>query len=428
MYSPEIIARREHQLKKQGVLVVRRSRNDCLEVASKLENLRKGKDEKLLPNGQLARPLNKEEQAHIDSERMLCKIDFPYFFTRYYNIRIDPGVGNSNSESDLKVGPPPDLLPSQVKYIELIGKREVECYQEKAKYKFTVGIHAYFHKVRQVAATTTAGGMKLHRLLFWSGTAAFCASLDEPRVGTLFTRDHLAIDSLPWWLKPTIYPDVKDTEIGFDGMNTRCVYQAENQQQGRGGLGVGDQWDISHLTEVALWQNPEYIEFSFWPSVPKAISTLHIQESTANGKNYWHKVTEAARHKKAGFEHWVYAFIPWYMNATKYRAIVPQDWIPQEHSLRHAELVARTSPEWMNGVTVHLSKEQLYWWESQRAAYVQKDNLRSFLTNYPATPEQSFQNPSQGALPIELLEKMETRIRKPEMSYDVDVLNAGQAA
>lgn len=134
-------------------------------------------------------------------------------------------------------------------------------------------------------------------------------------------------------------------------------------------------------------------------------------------------MTEAARHKRRGYESWTYAFIPWYMNKLKYRDNPPSNWVPEPHTIQHAELVERTSPEFMDGVSVQLSLEQLYWWETDRARHVQKGELAYFLTNYAATPEQSFQSSSQGALPVELIEKMELECRDGA-PYDVEVQEA----
>ena len=419
MYNPEVISRRTYAARKAGLEFKRLTRSDSIEIARKLERLRFDHTGRLLPDDQLSRPLNGAEQAHIDSERVICKLDFEYWFVRYAHIELDPGV---DVESRSGFGPPV-LLESQRRYITLIGRREAECHEELRKYKFTEGIRVYIHKVRQVAATATARALSMHRMIFWPGTRSLAASLDDVRVGELFRRDHAILDGLPFWMRPRVYPDVKDTELGFEPPTaSHCSYQAENQQQGRGGLGVGQQRDISHLTEVALWQNPGYIEMSFMPSVPKASTTLHIQESTAFGKgNYWHEVTEAARNKKRGYEHWVYAFVPWYMNRMKWRANVPSDWRPAEHTIHHAELIERTSPEFFDGVTIRPSVEQLYWWESERAKLLRNGELATFLTNYPATPEQSFQNPLQGALPAELIEWMELQVRMPRKMYEIEL-------
>lgn len=417
MYSPAIVERTLSAARKAGLKFVRRSREDCLDIRSKLERLRYDSTGKLLPEGVLARPLNEKEQLHIASEQILCKADFSYYFTRYNFIDLDPGVGDATG-----IGAP-ILLESQTRYITLFGRREEECHAEYKQNRFTTGIRAYIHKVRQVAATATVRGMTMHRMLFYPGSRAFAASLDDVRVSQLFARDKLTLDNLPFWLKPgRVFPDVKDTELGFaHPISSHCAYQAENQQQGRGGLGVGLQRDISHLTEVGLWVNPGFIRFSFAPAIPNSLLTLHVQESTANGKGgYWHEVTEDARHRRRGYEHWIYAFIPWYLNHMKYRMYPPSTWVPEEHTLKHAELIERSSPEFCDGKTYSPSREQLYWWETTRVQHARNGELATFLTNFPATPEQSFQHPNQGALPVELLEEMELGVRGGR-PYEVEV-------
>ncbi len=428
MYSPLIIDRRLSAAKKKGLKFLRLNRDRSIEVTAKLERLRFSNDGRLLPDGQLRRAIDDKERSFIESERLICKMDFVYWFTRYYKLALDPGVfdagstiGSSESLQDgqiQKIGPP-ILLESQQRYVTLMGRREETCFEEYKAHKFTLGILAVFHKVRQVAATATARAAALHRMIFWPGTRSFAASVDAARVGELFSRDHMAIDNLPFWMRPTIYPDVKDTELGFSHpIASKCVYQAENQQAG--GIGVGTQQDVSHLTEVALWQYPGRIKFSFLPAVPKSMTTLLIMESTSDGKgNFWHELSEGVRNKREGYEAWLYAFIPWYFNRLKYREIPPPNWEPKPHTLRHAELIERTSPEFCDGVAYRPSIEQLYWWQMERARHVQQGELATFLTNYPATPEQSFQNPTKGALPAELIEEMETEIMLPGATYEI---------
>lgn len=414
MYASDIIERRLHTAKKAGLSYQRLPRAESIARSADLQLLCYDDRGAKLPDDTLARPLSKDEEFFIVSEQLLCKVDFEYWFTRYACVELDPGV-----TADGKGGiAPPVLAESQRHYIKLLGRKEVEVHEEFKKYGLTLGIHAYFHKTRQVMATATARALTWHRLLFWNGTRAFCATLDEPRIGELFKRDHIIIDNLPWWQMPKVYPDVKDTEIGLEPpISSRISYQAENQVTG---IGTGSQNDVSHLTEVALWKYPGRIRFSFVPSIPKAVTTLHIEESTADGKgNYWHEVTEAARHKKRGFEHWIYAFIPWWYNKSKYRAIPHEGWKPEKHTLAHAELIERTSPEFNDGNVYKPTIEQLYWWETERAQHVKTGELASFLTNYPATPEQSFQNPTQGALPAELMEEMETEVKDP-VPYEVE--------
>lgn len=423
MYSDEIVDRRVYAAKKAGINIVRLPRERSIEISNKIKQLRY-RDGRLLPDQQLTRPLDDREWAFTRSELTLCKLDFKYFLTRYYSLEIDPGIGtgvDAVDNGDSKIGPA-TLLPSQERFIRRLGEREEVCYKEKKEYGFTRGILAVFHKVRQVAATATARGASFHRMMFWPGTRSFAASIDDKRVAELYRRDEIALDNFPFWMTPTVYPRVKNEEIGFaHPISSRCIYQGENQNAG--GLGVGTQQDVSHLTEVGLWVNPGYIKFSLLPAIPQAITTLVIMESTSNGKgNYWHELTEDVRHGREGYEDWTYAFVPWWLNAAKYRGNVPGNWTPKKHTQQHATLIERTSPEFNYGVTYRPTREQLYWWEKMRASHVRHGELASFLTNFPATPEQSFQSPNNGALPPEFIERVEAGVSFPTGCYEFDMV------
>lgn len=419
MYSPEIVERRLFRLRKQGLAISRLSRDDSKSISADLELLTRDGSGKRIENGGTRRAFTDKEQAFIQSETALCKIDFKYFFERYYNLEIDAGVLTGEAALNTEKVDSPLMLPSQHRYVELIGRREEDCHEEVAQHGFTSGIQAVFHKVRQVAATATARGITLHRMLFWPNTRCLAGSVDDMRVNELYRRDKIACNNLPFWLKPAkFYPDKAGKELGFvNPIDSVVSYQTDSQEEG--GLGVGTQQDVVHLTEVALWVRPNRIRFSLLPALPKSVTTLLILESTSNGKgNYWHELSEAIRTGEEGYETWVYAFIPWWMNATKYRAIPTADWQPNRHTLAHYELVERTSPEYNDGMTVRLNKSQMYWWEKERAASVQDGLLAEFLTNFPATPEQSFQSQVQGALPADIIEWMEATSMEAGAMYE----------
>jgi len=413
MYSPNIIEKRIAQARKAGIPIRRRPRDESIEISKRLNDLRYSPKGELLPDGQLQRPLLDEERAFIESERAMCKLDFEYYAVRYHSVERDPGVGTDSGIGVSK------LLESQRAFLRAIGRREEAVHQEWIQFKHTEGIRAYAHKCRQVAFTSLIRALTLHRMLLWPGTRAFAGALDPDGCGELYKRDKITLDHLPFWLHPgEIYPDVKDQEIGFPSpISSRLRYQPENQKTW---IAVGTQCDVSHLTEVSMWASPHQIGFSFAPALPKGRMTLHVQEATSAGKgNYWQEVTEACRKKLTGYESWIYIFVPWYMNRLKYRANAPEGWEPDEHTVEHLHLIERTSPEFCEGMTIHPSKAQLYWWQTERAKYSRDDKLASFLASYPATPEQSFVNWSQGALPVELLEKMELDLRDP-MCYEVE--------
>lgn len=415
-YSSDITSRRLFQAKKAGLQFQRLPREQSIEIAQRLQKLRFDHHGSLLPAGQLARPLDTKELAFCESERLICQADFHYFATRYIQIGIDTGT----SGEEETIGPI-IFQESQVRLLKALGKREEEVHAEFAKYKTTEGIRVIAHKTRQQYYTAICRMLTLHRMLFWKGTRALAAALNPKGVGELYKRDMLAIERLPFWLAPDIYPNVKDEELGFKGLDSRLMYQAENEKSG---LAVGTTVDASHLTEVPLWSFPDYnIGFSLQAAIPKSRMTLHIQEGTSAGpKGYWREVSEACRFKKEGWHSWTYVFIPYWTNRTKYVSIPPPNWTPKKNTQEHIEMVFRTSHEWNDGIPVRISVEQAYWWETTRAQYVERGTLGQFFATYPSSPEESFTQWSKGALPAELIEKMSFDERMPNC-YSVEVAN-----
>lgn len=414
MYSSAIVQCRLYQAKKAGIEVVRLPRDRSLEIAAKLEKLRFDERGTKGPPGWLSRPLNAEEQKFISSEQVLCKVDFQYFAERYCQIGIDTGV----TSEEKTIGP---ILfeESQLRLLRALGKREEDVHAEFKQYGMTEGIRVIAHKTRQQYYTAICRMITLHRMLFWPGTRALAAGLNPKGVGELYDRDILAIGRLPWWLAPDVYPNVKDQELGFRVIDSKLMYQAENEKSG---LAVGMTVDASHLTEVPLWAYPDYnIGFSLMAAIPKSRMTIHIQEGTSAGaKGYWRQVSEACRNKAEGWHSWSYVFVPYWTNKKKFVAIPPSNWAIKKHTQEHIDMVYRTSPEWNYGVAVRISNEQAYWWESTRSQYVERGKLGQFLATYPSTPEESFTQWSKGALPTELIEKMSFDERMPNC-YSVEV-------
>jgi hypothetical protein len=418
VYSPTIIARKIEGLGRQGIHPRSRSIPESIQIAGAIDELvdleatssRHGfraADGSWKPT---SRPLRIDEREFLDSETTLCRLDFRYFATRYGYCARDASEGG---------GPRPiRFWPTQERALKLIAEREERNHEEYREHHFSEGIRGVWHKTRQQGATALIRLISAHRMLFYRNTRCIAASLDETKVKGLYTADKVALDNLPHFLRPAILFDVKSEHIELSQLKSRLLYQQASQ---RAGVGTGDQFDVVHMTEVALWPTPERLQFDLLPAVPQSLSTFLGWESTANGRgNFWHEFTESIRHKEDGFERWIYVFTPWYLNRNKNRLIAPIDWSPDAKTLEHAKLVEETSHEFADA-TVHLSRDQLYWWESEYRANKKLGTLHLFLTNYPATPEQSFQTHRHPALPLETIEWMRTKATTPGMPYQVEV-------
>lgn len=394
MYSPEIAQKRIQAVEKK--LKVRFIRRAPARVDEMRANLEKVVDSE----GNLNRSFTAEEVEFIRSERFLCKFDFRYWCERYATIQKDGSEGGGVGR--------PHFWASQELALAAIAKAEKACYEAQERDEAVDGICVVMHKSRQLGATAFSRLLLCHRLGNWTHMRGMAASIDDDKIMELYDRDKLCIDNLPFYLKPAIGYDVKAEHLYFDGLDSRILYQQSRQQSG---LGQGRQFDLAHLTECAFWPYPKMIELDFFPTLPLGINTLCILESTANGLGgWWYEFTEDVRQ---GLQRrWRYIFAPWYIEPKKNRAMPPVDWTPSEMTMQHARKVYETSAEYL-GKSVLLAKEQLYWYETERMAAVRRGMLNLFLTNYCATPEESFQHSGQSQFSVETLEKIRLGTIKP---------------
>lgn len=396
MYHPSVSQKAVEKVEAAtGRRLLRREIGDVLGWKERLEALQR-------PDGGLKRPLSDEERLFIASERVLSQLDYRYWAERYATIERDPEVGG---------GIAPILLwgPQEIA-LEAIMRAELAMHEALERGEPVEGIRIAWHKARQLGATMMMRTLLMHRATNGPGFRSISASVDEDKIFELYRRDKTILEGLPWFLKPSVGFDVKAEHLEFDRLKSFLLYQ---QSQQKTGLGQGRQFQGAHLTECAFWPYPAMIHGDFIPTLPRAASTLVGLESTANIRDdWWHGFTEDARN--GGKPGWIYLFVPWYAEPAKYRRQPPEGWQPSQIALDHARKVHETSTEWV-GHPVLLSKEQLYWWESEREAYRKDGKLRFFLANWCATPEESFQHAGCSAFPDEYLERvrLQTQIGIP---------------
>jgi len=355
------------------------------------------------------RDLTKEEKLFVRNERVMCAIDFRYWL-KYATIQRDGGGICTATH----------LWESQEIFLRVISKLEEDMYEAMARGEPVEGILICLHKARQLGATALARLLAMHRETTSMHLRGMSASVDDDKIMELYDRDKLIIENLPIWLCPEVGYDEKAAHIYFEKLNSRMLYQVATQKSG---LGTGRQFDIGHLTECSSWPNPLMIEFDFFPTIPQSYKVLVILESTANGRgDWWHDFT--GRVRQGDSRRWRYVFVPWYAELSKYRATPSVNWNPSKVSMLHAQNCYDTSPEFV-GKNVMLSREQLWWWESTREEYLKAGRLNFFLTNYCATPEESFQHSGQSAFDPLLIESLRMNA-KPGYAYEIS-RNGGQA-
>lgn len=353
----------------------------------------------------LRRPLNANESDFIRNERILSRVSYPHFANNYVQCYLD--------DLNTKVGPM-RLWESQQFALSRIAQAEDEMHDEIARGATRVdGICFFMHKGRQVGFTMLIESMAAHRTNCYANIRGLAGSVDDEKTQLIYhDRYKMAITNLPWWLQTEIVSDVKDRGMKFSN-GSRMQLQDASQISG---FAQGNQWDFSHLTECSSWPDPStQIENHFYPSIPRSIHAAAFLESTAQlvakgGPLWWQRNTELARKRRLG--RWRYVFIPWYMVSSKYSAMPPSNWQPLPSTLEHARMVEETSAE-LVGRTVHLSADQLYWWEQEHEAASNSGSLSFFYANYPATPEESFQYGRASSFTVETIAAFRSAERRP---------------
>lgn len=410
MYSPTIIQRNVERLEAELKIKLKRYEPGvCLEARDRLDQIRK-------PDGSLKRPFTKAEQEFIRNECLLSKLDFEYWCSRYATIDRDGveggGLGRLN------------LWESQRIVLDKIALAEEEEYRKQEAGQPCDGIMMLFNKARQEGLTGICRALTMHRLTMWHNTRALAASVDDDKIKELYDRDKLIYNcglekeeyslkgGLPYWMRPILNFDVKGAHLDFSQLGSRILYQFSTMGSA---IGQGRQFDIGHMTELAYWAEDvlAMLGRDFFPTLPQSPRTLFLAESVSFGRTgWWYRMSKAIEAHR--LPRWRFCFIPWYAITKKYRRFPASDWVPDEITQRHADMVWETSIDYL-GRRIRLDREQMYWWESTREEYRQNNELAAFLTNYCATPEEGHQHSNPTAISHETLSRLhdEAAAHKP---------------
>lgn len=397
MYSPASFARDRARLEREFGRALPRglagySVEESLGRAQALEQLR-------TPKGELKRPLTREETEFITVERLRSKIDFPYW-GRYCVINL---AGSAK-------GPLFPLWKSQELILSAIGAREDYIYETG----YPDGVFINILKARQYGASTLSEALIAHRLTTHANFHAAIAADVPDTSANLFDMLERTIEHLPWFLKPAITDSVKNDEIAFSTDSWAAVLAAKSTRGTvgkRGQMGRGFTYGGFHLTELSTFEGAPQLDDAFFPAVARSAYTLGLAESTAKGRgdNWWYTHWQASKRGKVD-RPWQCVFIPWYAEPERYWLPAPVDWSPNEDTLEHAKRAELHGPFWMKR-SVHLTRNQLYWYEHSKLAALEKDELAKFLEEYPADDEEAFQYSGKSVFSLMVRERIRRAMR-----------------
>jgi hypothetical protein len=404
MFHPEVVAANERRLLLQLGDVIpegRLIRHSLDECQGRVAALAQAYDKK----GNLLRPLTPAESQFILHERFLCFIDYQYWVERY------AVVAKETQDAE----PLTPLWASQVLFLSHLREMEYERHTGG----HPDGVLVNILKARQLGISTMTETIVAHRATTQKTLRALIAADVQEQARYMMSMAELVIDNLPPWLRPPIRAhqrgdyweaQVTNTTIRTAwGKSTRGGLQ--DQSKTKGNIGRGRTFGCVHLTEYSTWERPEQIKDGLMPGIPRRPRTFVAFESTAKGRyDAWHQQWLSTERGEGRFRN---VFIPWYIEPDKYWLPAPEAWVPNEAAAQHAELVERTSGLYLLGRTVRLTREQLYWYERERAVFEADDNLYKFIEEYPATPEEAFQHAGRTIFKASVLERVAKQERAP---------------
>lgn len=361
----------------------------------------------------------KQEWEYINNERLVGKYDFRYFANRYAVLDLAPIEGKPSVGTG-RLGSVGFMRPQEV-LLEKLAKSEEAMYEAVDRGYMVDGLRYFINKGRQLHFTAISRILSLHRVLFYPDTMAIAASVNEDMTGELYRRDKMLYDNLPWFLKPDKEFDTKNAQLTFKPLGSGILYHQANQH---GGMGMGRMIPVAHMTECAFWDEMvgvgtlyNKLDYHLRAAIPQSVNTLYILESTSNGVGgWWYDQIQLILQKKSTFDLF---FCGWYVASRKYRRNPPLDWIPNEYTQRVAETIEATSFDYI-GRTVRPDREQLYWYETEMASYEKR--LAVFLSNFPSTLDEAFQDFEDAAFSPELLADLRKGIGPSYGTYDLTSL------
>lgn len=403
MYSPAVVAIREARLLKAYADALphgleRLPVNICHAWKAELDKIWDPEQH------QQTRPFTQEEEMFVANETLLCKIDYRYAAERYISINYEGQA----------LKPMYPLWESQELILQALARVEEQHWRTR----HPDGLLANILKGRQLGASTLVQSLLAHRCLTHAHVRTLIASDVPQNSGSegLFGMLELVVEQWPWWLKPKERFHNKSKHLIWVNGSRVIVESGKSMKGGlqeeggeKGQIGRSKTYSAVHLSEITTWERPEQINSSLLPAIPQTPRTLCIRESTAMGRNnYWHQEWNlAARGDDPRFFN---IFIPFYAEQSKYWLPYPADWVPLTDTLQFARRASEHGPKYMHR-PVHLTKEQLYWYELNKKAAIARDELYRFLSEYPAEPEEAFQNSGRSIFSVETLTRVGNQAR-----------------
>jgi hypothetical protein len=338
--------------------------------------------------------LTPQEIRWIENERLLCRVDFRYWVSRYVWIKND-------EDQVFRFAP----WRSQEIFLDIVAEMEEEL----------IAIFLIILKARQLGISRVISLILLHRVIFYANRNAFLASSTEDKTRLLFDMLDFTLLRLPWWMRPQekFRREGKLLEL-YNGSGVTL----QHGQQGTG-IARGTTPTVAHISELAEFDNPSsLIDSSLLRAMHPSPTSFLALEGTAEGiNNWWHKkwkTSKALWPERRGRLRPL--FLPWFVGGLYPKAAdlrarpVPPNY--SETMLPWAKAHAEMAEEYVRSTDYlrkHLGSdwrmplEQIWYYETERDSAIREGRLNKFLQEMPANDDEAFQSTNISVFDTETL-------------------------
>lgn len=269
-------------------------------------------------------------------------------------------------------------------------------------------------KARQVGCTTFSQGVVEHRLQFFKTIKSMIASKDETATGKMADMFMDSMNLQPFWLRPQLRNYERGAEYKFD--NGSGLYLGWGTQEF---LAKGTTCTVAHLSEIASYKYfVKAIKNALIRAMHETVWLLQKFEGTAEKRDddFHKEVKETISGMEKGTSSLYFSFIPYFVRSDIYpppayiagRSDAFANFIPSKETIRHAEkarnwVLANPDMRAVLGSNYQMSRETMFWYETEKNAAIARDELGVFLSQVPADWEEAFQHAGKTIYPIVLI-------------------------
>ena len=251
-------------------------------------------------------------------------------------------------------------------------------------------IRAIILKARQEGVSTYVAARFFRRLHLYTGVVAMVIADELLRAGALYDIYNRYLENLPTEIAPVRKTHQSKKLMAFSHDSELVVRPSSDSEAGR-----AQTIHLLHASELAYWDTNTAREtwVSLMQAVPKLGSEVIIESTAKGAGGLFHELWEAAERG----EEWLAIFLPWWIHA-EYE-VDPDDEtlarILEDPDDFERQALGEGIP--FRGEYHRLSYRKLAWrrWKLVEAfgadpEHPNKDSIRAFQQEYPATAEEAF--------------------------------------